>query len=237
MPCGDQLADFYEQAVQVLEERGLSRYEVSNFASSSHTAQSIHNKGYWQASQYLGVGPGAHTRIVPSEITQAQVLGNSNDFSERERPSQGYGSGCKDDYIKGLPEAMVRGGADGHLMDVIREARVNAADPVSWLQEVKHKGTGVRKVEKQTRLDVASEYLASGLRTTEGVTEARWSCFVPYITLFDIFNDKAKWLQEEELLTLSTERLKASERGLNVLDSILPHLLSTLVEKTSCNTQ
>ncbi|KAK4328420.1 hypothetical protein Pmani_001168 [Petrolisthes manimaculis] len=208
VPCVDQLADMYEASVQMLKDVGLGRYEVSNFASN-YSTQSRHNKAYWQASQYLGVGPGAHTRIVHNDNID---MGCTESGNLRK---------------KNTPNLNIS------LTDIIREARVNACDPVSWLREVGRKGTGVRKVEQQTRLDVASEYLASGLRSTDGVTEARWSVFLPQHTLYDIFSDRAKWLQQEQLIILSPEGMKVSELGLNVLDSILPHLLSILVEKTS----
>lgn len=41
-----------------LEQAGLDRYEVSNFARPGH--ESVHNQGYWQDRPYLGVGPSAH---------------------------------------------------------------------------------------------------------------------------------------------------------------------------------
>ncbi|KAK3881756.1 hypothetical protein Pcinc_013839 [Petrolisthes cinctipes] len=250
VPCVDQLADMYEASVQVLKDIGLGRYEVSNFASN-YSTQSRHNKAYWQASQYLGVGPGAHTRIVPRdqnrENTESGVVSNKDIYNKeywqasqhldvgprahtRIVPSDNINMGCTE---SGNLRRKNTPNLDNSLTDIIREARVNACDPVSWLREVGRKGTGVRKVEQQTRLDVASEYLASGLRSTDGVTEARWSVFLPQHTLYDIFSDRAKWLQQEQLIILSPEGMKVSERGLNVLDSILPHLLSMLVEKTN----
>ena len=42
-----------------LEERGYRQYEISNFAGEG--GQSRHNRIYWQAEEYLGLGLGAHS--------------------------------------------------------------------------------------------------------------------------------------------------------------------------------
>ncbi|XP_063266185.1 radical S-adenosyl methionine domain-containing protein 1, mitochondrial isoform X2 [Prinia subflava] len=62
-PCQDLLADMYHTARTVLVAAGFRHYEVSNFARKG--ALSTHNLSYWQAEQYIGVGPGAHGRFVP----------------------------------------------------------------------------------------------------------------------------------------------------------------------------
>ena len=41
---------------------GLMAYEVSNYAKAGQ--ESRHNLAYWQGSDYIGVGPGAHGRLT-----------------------------------------------------------------------------------------------------------------------------------------------------------------------------
>ena len=60
-PDPDLAADMYELASERLARAGYVRYEISNWALSGH--ESLHNKAYWLNLPYLGVGPGAHSRL------------------------------------------------------------------------------------------------------------------------------------------------------------------------------
>lgn len=62
LPKDNLLAEMYEASVQMLKEVGLQRYEVSNFAKPGH--ESIHNQAYWNGTDYIGIGPGAHGRLT-----------------------------------------------------------------------------------------------------------------------------------------------------------------------------
>lgn len=59
LPTEDEQADFYLQAVERLAAAGYEQYEISNFALPGYRAR--HNSKYWDLSQYLGFGPGAHS--------------------------------------------------------------------------------------------------------------------------------------------------------------------------------
>ena len=61
LPGEDEVADMYHLAVDLLSSRGVRRYEVSNFAVAG--SECVHNVGYWTGRQYLGLGPGAHSRV------------------------------------------------------------------------------------------------------------------------------------------------------------------------------
>jgi oxygen-independent coproporphyrinogen III oxidase len=55
----DMVAAHTDVLVRMLAGSGIMRYEVSNFAVQGHEA--IHNSAYWNHSDYLGLGPGAHS--------------------------------------------------------------------------------------------------------------------------------------------------------------------------------
>lgn len=58
----DHAADLYRVTQDQCAAVGLEGYEISNHARPGH--RSIHNQGYWQGRPYLGLGPGAHGRMV-----------------------------------------------------------------------------------------------------------------------------------------------------------------------------
>ena len=62
MPEADDAAGLYEIAQEVCGAAGLRGYEVSNHAALGHESQ--HNLCYWRYQEYLGIGPGAHGRLV-----------------------------------------------------------------------------------------------------------------------------------------------------------------------------
>ncbi len=59
VPSEDQIADFYETAVDLLGTQGIHRYEISNFARPG--AESLHNLKYWKRKPYIGFGADAHS--------------------------------------------------------------------------------------------------------------------------------------------------------------------------------
>ncbi len=59
----DIAADLYETTQAVLGDAGYEAYEVSNHARGL-AARSLHNLIYWRGGDYVGVGPGAHGRLM-----------------------------------------------------------------------------------------------------------------------------------------------------------------------------
>lgn len=62
MPDEDLSADFYELTQELTLKAGLPAYEISNHARPGQ--ESRHNLLYWRYGEYVGIGPGAHGRLL-----------------------------------------------------------------------------------------------------------------------------------------------------------------------------
>jgi oxygen-independent coproporphyrinogen-3 oxidase len=58
----DLAADLYEATHDACAGAGLPAYEISNHAAPGQ--ESRHNLSYWRYGEYLGLGPGAHGRLL-----------------------------------------------------------------------------------------------------------------------------------------------------------------------------
>ena len=61
-PVEDAAADMFEITQDLTEAAGLPAYEVSNHARTPRD-QSVHNRLYWEGADWIGIGPGAHSRV------------------------------------------------------------------------------------------------------------------------------------------------------------------------------
>ena len=57
----DTAIELYHYTNEYLSERGIHQYEISNYAKKGFEGR--HNLKYWHYQEYLGYGPGAHSRI------------------------------------------------------------------------------------------------------------------------------------------------------------------------------
>lgn len=61
LPDDDAQADLYLSLCDRLSRAGFEHYEISNWARPGRRSQ--HNSRYWDLSEYLGLGPGAHSYL------------------------------------------------------------------------------------------------------------------------------------------------------------------------------
>lgn len=82
-PDEDLGADLYDATQAALEAAGFEAYEVSNHAKGE-AARSRHNLAIWRGAEYLGVGPGAHGRVVLDGVRTATIAAPSiSDYRRR----------------------------------------------------------------------------------------------------------------------------------------------------------
>jgi putative oxygen-independent coproporphyrinogen III oxidase len=76
LPPTDIAADMYHWTNQYLRNIGYKRYEISNYALPNQ--ECIHNLTYWNYDEYLGIGPGAHSRLRLKNNKSPSALMNYN---------------------------------------------------------------------------------------------------------------------------------------------------------------
>ncbi len=69
IPDENTAADMYELTQEIMDERGLPAYEISNHARTGE--ESRHNLVYWRYGDYAGIGPGAHGRLTVNGVKLA----------------------------------------------------------------------------------------------------------------------------------------------------------------------
>jgi len=75
VPDDDLAAEMQDMIATLAEEGGWERYEVSAYARPGHRA--VHNVNYWEYGDYLGIGPGAHSKLsFPDRVVRQARLRN-----------------------------------------------------------------------------------------------------------------------------------------------------------------
>ena len=69
IPDPDTADELYDLTERTMSAAGLPAYEVSNYAAPGE--ESRHNLLYWRYGEYVGVGPGAHGRVIIDGVRHA----------------------------------------------------------------------------------------------------------------------------------------------------------------------
>ncbi|TNF98299.1 MAG: radical SAM family heme chaperone HemW [Gammaproteobacteria bacterium] len=88
LPDNDTCANIHELGIDLLEERGLQRYEISAFAQPGY--QCRHNLTYWQFGDYLGIGAGAHGKLTTDQITRFSKVRHPKEYMQKAGSADAY---------------------------------------------------------------------------------------------------------------------------------------------------
>lgn len=81
LPDEDQSAEMQDAMIQVVQEHGLEQYEISAYSKPGR--RSRHNMNYWEFGDYLGIGPGAHSKLsFPDRIVRRAGLRNPQSWMQ-----------------------------------------------------------------------------------------------------------------------------------------------------------
>jgi oxygen-independent coproporphyrinogen-3 oxidase len=103
VPSDDQVAAFYEWAVEELAAHGIRRYEISNFAADGF--ESIHNLKYWRREAYVGFGSDAHSFDGVARWRNVETAADYIACRERGGPSrieESYPDAVEEKFFVGL---------------------------------------------------------------------------------------------------------------------------------------
>jgi oxygen-independent coproporphyrinogen-3 oxidase len=151
IPDDDAARALYEITDELTAARGLAAYEVSNYARSG--SESRHNLLYWRYGEYVGIGAGAHGRIIVAGQRTATVTErNPEAWAERVEAS---GTGVVESTALTLEEQ-----ADEMLLMGLRLSEGVDLDQLAALG-------GVRPAEQ-----VVSGLIAMGLLEAVGTSGA-----------------------------------------------------------------
>ena len=79
----------FDATQEIAEAHGLPAYEVSNHARPG--AECRHNMVYWRYGEYVGIGPGAHGRILGPDGRRAQATEKHPEMWLTQVESEGHG--------------------------------------------------------------------------------------------------------------------------------------------------
>ncbi len=110
LPVDEVAESMFERTQEICGEAGMQAYEISNHAKPGFECR--HNLTYWRYGAYLGIGPGAHGRVLIHNERWA--------FQQRRKPEswlkqvQETGSGteesrCLADWEERAEEALLMG--------------------------------------------------------------------------------------------------------------------------------
>ena len=204
LPDEDSKAEMYETAVEMLNDRGLRRYEVSNFAKKGSECR--HNLNYWNGGEYVGVGPGAHGRFVPRNAVNA-------DYRNR-RAVDLIMNRVKSDAVDALNDKKQR------------QARIQTLEPIPWMNEVEKVGHGTRKIAALSGKDAILERISVGLRTAKGVKLTE-NCIHHFMR-----DSKLQSFIKSGLIILRDDEIMLSSSGLQLANYLTPFIINSF-EKLS----
>ncbi|MEL6711976.1 MAG: radical SAM family heme chaperone HemW, partial [Pseudomonadota bacterium] len=200
-PHNDEvLYAMYDYTNEQLNQHGLQRYEISNYAKNGY--ESKHNLVYWNYDEYLGIGPGAHSRLLYSDFISSLYIKNKM-MAIKNMEMQ-----CSDVRKEIVNDINVRK-QDGNninpgMYNVYAMSQVS--NPSLWLQ-----GYNRTNIEFINRIEVAKEMIMMSLRTVYGMSMAKFyrytgMCFKNYFgNLLQSFHDSNLLVFDKDYVILTSQ--------------------------------
>ncbi len=199
MPNEDHAALMYETTQDMLAQHNMPCYEISNHAKLGY--ECLHNIQYWQYRDYLGIGPGAHSRLSYKTIKDKKVL---QDLSQKTYSIDGTNM---------IDESQKHDVSNSFQ----KLAFVDYKVPEIWLKNIEQKQYGIEIVEVINEQQARKEAIIMGLRMSTGIN-------IDLIVNYDILNKSLPQLIGDGLLIRENQRIYSTMKGKLLLNYIIDQL-------------
>jgi oxygen-independent coproporphyrinogen-3 oxidase len=129
LPDDDLGRALFDATQEIAEKHGMPAYETSNHARPG--AESRHNLVYWRYGDYVGIGPGAHGRVLAEGVRRAQANEKHPEMWLAQVEIEGHGLVTDDPLTKEeqsdeylLMGLRLREGVDIHRYEAISGRRL-----------------------------------------------------------------------------------------------------------------
>ncbi len=232
----DEQARIYAMVRSALPARGYNMYEISNYAPPGH--ESRHNLAYWRGESYLGLGAGAHsfalTPLFPGAALTRRATrsgespGDLSRFAPAAKPPAR--ERCSNHGHAALPPLLDHsslsplpdqgeGEGEGNEGNGYGRRWWNERSPARYIAAAAREGIAEAGAEVIDRRTAAGEFVFLNLRLRDGFALADFCTRLGYD--FDrLFGDRMAHLFDSGLLLREDGRVRLSDRGLELADSI-----------------
>lgn len=212
LPSEEEERQMYEDTITILNQNGYHRYEVSNYARNDGDYECYHNKAYWKRYEYLGLGLGAAGMVADERYTNTDGI---KDY-------------CAYWYDFGICDKI------RHSTDDLDEGNIennNNIDKHPNIDDMtdsnKSDMYALRPLLEHDKLSVDAcmeETMFLGLRMDVGISVSDFERRFDR-KLEDVYGKVIQKLEKEALILMDNDRLKLTEKGLEVSNAVLSDFL------------
>ena len=154
----------YQTLCEVLGEAGYHHYEISNFAQPGFEAK--HNSAYWAHVPYVGLGPGAHSLLIPQSpsVTAPGGIGDLSAFPYSHPRIPGPVAASDDALL--IPQSPLVAASEGIGAISVRR-KWNSQDLNAYIADPQ----SVQEYETLDEQQLVLEKIMLALRTSAGISE------------------------------------------------------------------
>ncbi|USO00702.1 MAG: radical SAM family heme chaperone HemW [Alphaproteobacteria bacterium] len=213
LPKEDAVSDQYNLILQECERFGYYRYEISSFSKKGY--KSIHNTSYWKSRNFIGIGPGAHSRCFISSS-------NIEDNIFIQQPNDGLDLQTYDHSLKLQRQAAIQKTNSIQYYEI-----ENEKIPEKWLSKVQKLGYGTKNCFVLEQTVQIQEFIMMGLRMTEGIKISDFYKRFNQNLCAVLNSNKIQKLIDYKYLDMDDENIKLTNEGIIRHSAICHYLLFT----------